>query len=130
MARPRSRGILKSIFKKERWTGMLKTKNKKVFIGIIVVVLLLIIDQVTKFIIIQNNVNTMLLPNILELSYVQNTGGAFGVGGNNTMMFIISTIVIIGLIIRFIYLQKDAMDKITLYSLFVIIAGGLRKFNR
>lgn len=109
---------------------MLNSNNKHVNYGIMVLTILLIIDQVTKFIITKNNINMILIPNVLELSYVENTGGAFGVGQNNTSMFIISTIIIVGLIIRFICSQKDAMDKVTLYSLFSVIAGGIRKFNR
>lgn len=108
---------------------MLKN-NKKIIIGVIFVVLLLIIDQVAKFIITKNNTDITLIPSTLELNYVQNTGGAFGIGKNNTAMFIISTIVVLGLIIRFICTQKDYIDKITMFSLFAIIAGGIRKFNR
>ena len=59
---------------------------------------------------------------------MHNTGGAFGVAEGNTGMFIITNIVVLGLIIRFIYLQKDFMDKVTLYSLFVILAGGFGNF--
>lgn len=109
---------------------MLKSKNKHVNYAIMVLIILLIIDQVTKFVIAKNDVNMILIPNVLEFNYVQNTGGAFGVGQNNTAMFIISTIIIVGLIVRFIYTQKDSMDKVTLYSLFSVIAGGIREFSR
>ncbi len=99
-------------------------KNKPVLYGISILVILLILDQITKAIIISNNLNKTIIPNVLEITNVQNTGGAFGVGQGNTTMFIITNIVVLGLIIRFIYLQKDFMDKITLYTLFIILAGG------
>lgn len=109
---------------------MVKLANKHITYGIIISIILLLIDQIAKFIIIKNSINIILIPNVIELNYVQNTGGAFGVGQGNTKMFIISNIIVIALIIRFIYSQKHMMDKVTLYSLFAIIAGGIRKFNR
>lgn len=109
---------------------MVKLANKHVIYGIATLIILLLIDQIAKLIIIKNNINIILIQNVLELNYVQNTGGAFGVGQGNTSMFIISNIIVIVLIARFIYSQKHMMDKVTLYSLFVIIAGGIRKLNR
>lgn len=104
---------------------MQKLKNNKVLIyAIIICIILLLIDQITKIVIINNNINVTLIPNVLNIHTVKNTGGAFGVGEGNTGMFIITNLVVLGLIIRFIYLQKDFMDKATLYTLFVILAGG------
>lgn len=106
----------------------MQKKNKALICATIVFVILLIIDQISKAIIISNNVNIVLIPEVLELITVQNRGGAFGVGEGNTGMFIVTNIVVLGLIIRFIYLQKDFMDKKTLYTLFVILAGGFGNF--
>lgn len=100
-------------------------KSKDIIYAIVFSAILLVVDQITKVLIVQNNTNTTLIPNILKLQTVQNTGGAFGVAQGNIGMFVISTLVVLGLIIRFIYLQKDFMDNITLYSLFAIVAGGL-----
>lgn len=99
-------------------------KNKTLIYAIIICIILLVVDQFTKVIIIKNNINVTLISNILTIQTVQNTGGAFGVGEGNTGMFIITNLVVLGLIIRFIYLQKDFMDKATLYTLFIILAGG------
>lgn len=104
---------------------MQKLKNNKSLIyAIIICIILLLIDQITKIIIINSNINITIIPNILSIHTVQNTGGAFGIGEGNIGMFIITNIVVLGLIIRFIYLQKEYMDTATLYTLFVIIAGG------
>lgn len=103
-------------------------KNKTITNATIISLLLLIIDQITKIIVLENNVSLVIIPNVLEVQAVKNTGGAFGVGEGNILMFIISNIVVLGLIIRFIYLQKDYMDKMTLYSLFVVLAGGFGNF--
>ncbi len=99
-------------------------KNKTLILAIVFFIILLILDQITKIIIEKNNINIILIPNALEIQTVHNTGGAFGVATGNTGMFIITNIVVLGLIIRFICLQKEFMDKVTLYSLFTILAGG------
>lgn len=101
-----------------------KNKREKIIFAIVFFIVLLIIDQVSKQIIIKNEVNISIVPNILEFQIVKNTGGAFGVAEGNTGMFIITNLVVLGLIIRFIYLQKDFMDTVTLYSLCAILSGG------
>lgn len=101
-----------------------KKRNILWYIGVIVIGLLLL-DQVTKVWIMQLQESFVLIPNILEIQPVQNTGGAFGVGQNSTGAFIITNIVVLGLIVRFIWLQKERMDTKTLVILLVILAGGL-----
>lgn len=104
---------------------MQKLKNNKSLIyATIIAIILLLLDQITKVTIVNNNLNITIIKDILNIHIVQNTGGAFGVGEGNTGMFIITNLVVLGLITRFIYLQKDFMDKATLYTLFVILAGG------
>ncbi len=103
-------------------------KNKVLIYAIIVFIILLTLDQLTKAIILIKKVDLTIIPNVLELHTVQNRGGAFGVGVGNIGMFIVTNLVVLGLIIRFIYLQKDYMDKITMYTLFVILAGGFGNF--
>ncbi len=103
---------------------MIKQKNKPLICGIIVTIVLLVIDQTVKQIISSNNINITIIPNILELRTIHNNGGAFGVGQGNIVMFVITNLVVLGLIIRFIYLQKDLMDKSTLFTLCAILAGG------
>lgn len=98
--------------------------NKALISAFIISIILLIIDQITKIIFINGDINVVIIKNVLELQTVHNKGGAFGVGQGNTAMFIITNLVVLGLIIRFIYLQKDFMNKTTLYSLFAILTGG------
>lgn len=103
---------------------MIKQKNKTLICGIIVTIFLLVIDQIVKQVISNNNINITVIPNILELKTIHNTGGAFGVAQGNIVMFVITNLIVLGLIIRFIYLQKDLMDKSTLFTLCAILAGG------
>lgn len=103
---------------------MIKQKNKTLIYGIIVTIVLLVIDQIVKQIISTNNINITIIPNILELKTIHNRGGAFGIAQGNIVMFVITNLVVLGLIVRFIYLQKDLMDKSTLFTLCAILAGG------
>lgn len=104
---------------------MEKLKKDKILIySIVVIIILIFIDQISKFLIIHINLNTTIIKNVLEITYVENRGGAFGVGQNSTFMFIITNVVVLGLIIRFIYLQRELIDKTTLNMLLAILAGG------
>lgn len=103
---------------------MIKQKNKKIIYGVIIIIVLLAIDQITKIAISINNINITIIPNILEIKTIHNMGGAFGVAQGNIVMFIVTNLVVLGLIIRFIYLQKEFMDRSTLYILCTILAGG------
>lgn len=99
-------------------------KGKKrlyLYIGIVVAILLL--DQITKLVAISHPGN--LIPGILEIAIVENRGGAFGVGQNSTMTFILTNIIVIGIIIRFMMVRKEEMDIKTGIALCFIIAGGL-----
>lgn len=99
-------------------------ENRILIYSILVIILLVAIDQTSKFLIIHNSVKATLIKNVLAITYVENRGGAFGVGQNSTFMFIVTNIVVLGLIIRFIYLQRELIDKTTLNMLLVILAGG------
>ncbi len=103
---------------------MEQKKNKNLRYGIIIFIILLLVDQISKQIMISYYEHINIISGILEIQVEHNTGGAFGVGQQSTVMFIIANIVVLGLIIRFIYLQKNFMDRKTLYTLFVILAGG------
>lgn len=102
----------------------MKSKNKALIAAMILFIVLLLADQVSKELILKNNMNVTIIKNVLEIQTVENRGGAFGVGQGNTSMFIITNIIVLGLIMRFIYLQKDFMDKKVLDTLFIILAGG------
>lgn len=94
--------------------------NKKrniFFIGI----LFLLLDQITKYLIINKSFN--ILPNILKLSYLENTGIAFSMNLNNILTIIISILLIIFLLILLNkgFNNKSMIEKISLIS---IISGA------
>lgn len=93
--------------------------------SILLILFVIIIDQITKNYILKNNISATLIEGVLEISYTKNRGGAFGVGQDNTFTFIITNIVVLGIIVRFLYIQRDMMDNITKSMLLIILGGGL-----
>lgn len=87
----------------------------------LVILILIMIDQVIKGIIVNNDIE--ILSNI-KIEYIQNFGGAFGIGGDSTIFFILVNIVVLGIIIKFIFSQRDRVDRKTLTSFTLILAGG------
>ena len=87
-----------------------KANKKKVLKKIFIIVLIFVlIDQITKFIFINKDIT--LIEGILKFHTVQNRGGAFGVGQNSTFSFIIANIIVLGIIIKFISMQAEQIDK-------------------
>lgn len=87
----------------------------------LVILILIMIDQAVKGIIVNNDVE--ILSNI-KIEWIQNFGGAYGIGGDSTVFFILVNIVVLGIIIKFICSQKDRLDRKTLISFTLILAGG------
>lgn len=96
--------------------------KKRYIIMTILILLLIVIDQVIKEFIVNEN---MIMLQTGKIDYTQNFGGAFGIGGNSTFFFILVNIVVLGIIIKFIYSQKDRIDKKTLASFTLILSGGI-----
>ena len=102
-------------------------KNKKINFLIIITITAILLDQVIKIIMKSKlfNSSILVIPYILKLTYVQNTGAAFGIGSNSTSMFVAVNIVIIGLITYFIFSKKDEINRPILSALHLIVAGGI-----
>ena len=97
-------------------------KNKKVVL-IILGISIILLDQITKAIL--SGKNLIIIPNILNLTYTENTGVAFGIGSNNLILIIISNIVVLGIIMRFIKERKEQVNFSILFSLVLILSGGI-----
>lgn len=106
-------------------------ENKRLMWPILMFIGLLGIDQIVKIIAISNNWNVTILENVLNLKLVFNNGIAFGIWQGTSMgTFIVSNLIVLGIIIRFIWIQKDQMDKPTMYALFIIVSRRNRKCHR
>ena len=107
-------------------------KDKKVLWIILGIVVLIFIDQAIKFQVYEHlyNSSVNIISGVLNLTYVENTGAAFGWAFNSVFIIISANVVIIGMLISFIIFKKEETDKITLSGLSLIIAGGTRQFIR
>ena len=90
------------------------------------IILIIAIDQIVKYVVTKNLYNSSIpiINGLLNFTYVENKGGAFGIGNNSTIMFIIVNIIVITLIAKFILSKKDDISICVLISLGLIIAGG------
>lgn len=102
----------------------MRIKQKKIIIVCIAVLLLVGIEQVVKFQIPKEG-TIVLIQNFLNITYVENTGAAFGIGANNTANFIIINLIVLGLVVRFLITQIERMNIWTKIPLALILAGGI-----
>lgn len=106
-------------------------KGKNMIIGIVLITLGIIIDQVTKVIAFHNFKQLQdykCLPGIFKIRLVENEGAAWGIFSNQLWFLIIITIIAIGF---FIYLSKDfdlVDNPIYSASFILIVAGTLGNF--
>lgn len=91
------------------------------------IIFLIVIDQIIKFAIVKNiyNSSITILEGILNFTYVENTGGAYGIGNNSTVMFILVNMTIITLVIKFILSKINDISVFVLTGLGLILAGGI-----
>ena len=61
----------------------------------------------------------------MDITYVENTGAAFGIGNDSTIMFIIVSVILITVITKFILSEKNQISTYILVSLGLILAGGI-----
>lgn len=106
-------------------------KTKDIIIGISIMILLVLIDQLTKIWVVktfEEQKQVKVIPKIINFKYTKNEGGAFSIFSGNLAFFIIITIIAL---IFFGYLMKDfnLINKpFYSVSLILIIAGTIGNF--
>ncbi len=106
---------------------MNKKKRKLLIIDFLILVILITLDQFTKYLAVlklKEQSAFDIIPGILELNYLENRGAAFGMLKNQKFFFVFVAIVIIGLIIYFLYKVPDLKKFRILHLLLVMIASG------
>lgn len=93
-----------------------------------IILALILIDQIIKLIVV-NTIGTTgesiaFIPNILNFTYVENTGGAFGLFSGRILLIGLD-ILIIYAVARLILNKKYELDKKAKLGLSLIIAGGM-----
>ncbi len=102
-------------------------KNKKI-IFFIFTIFCFLVDQVSKFFInsaVAINEKIVLLPNVLSLEKVYNTGAAFSILENNTFFLILISCFAVFLISFFIFRSKEKLGYCEIFALGLICGGAL-----
>ena len=115
------------VFMKESRYKKINIKNKKILIILFIILISICIDQIVKQIVIKNvfNSSIQIIKGVLNFTYVENTGGAYGIGSNNILIFIIINIIILGILMKFAISKREEIDTISLIAISLIIAGGI-----
>ena len=100
--------------------------KKRAILLTLLILALILIDQLTKILIITNikENSIVIIENILNFTYVENNGIAFGINQNGRIDNILISIIVIGVIIRFMIRQKEMTNTFTNIALSLILAGG------
>lgn len=91
---------------------------------------LVIIDQLTKYLTVQNidlYEIVEVIPNVVSLTYIRNTGAAFSILEGQMWLFYIVTIVVVAVLLYYMY--TEARDNKVLGTLLaVVLAGAIGNF--
>lgn len=108
---------------------MIAERNLSAIISFLVLVS---IDQLTKYIVIQNMAlyeSVPLIKGVFEIHYIQNPGAAWGMFANRRLLFTVCTVIIfvIGITVYYKCIQLEKYNDIRILLIF-ILAGGLGNF--
>ena len=98
--------------------------------NLILTTILVIIDQITKYLTVQNiELGEVIefIPNIVSLTYIRNTGAAFSILEGQMWFFYIVTIIVVAGLIYYMYTEAKE-DKVLGYLLSIILAGAIGNF--
>ncbi len=102
---------------------------KKILKPLASVIVLVVIDQVTKALAVKGlkgNAGIIIIPNVFQLLYVENRGMAWGTFSGFWIMFTIITIVLLSLVTFFYFRIEDNKKYLLLKIIMVVFfAGGI-----
>ncbi|MBQ6569009.1 MAG: signal peptidase II [Clostridia bacterium] len=96
-------------------------------VSLLAVALLVAVDQITKYLVITNikpvgSVNA--IPGVLNFTYTENTGAAFGILKDSRWVFIVGTISII-IVVLYFMCKKVFVHPIGNIAAVLVVAGGI-----
>lgn len=105
------------------------TKKKKItlMLDIIAIIILIIIDQITKHLAVlhlKDKPALNIVNGVLELNYLENKGAAFGMLQNQKIFFVFVAIIILGVIAYILYKTPDHSKYTMMHILLSLIAAG------
>ena len=96
-------------------------------ISLVITLLLIVADQLTKVLVV-NNLKPVgsqeIIGGFLEFRYSENSGAAFGIFQNNPLIFALITLVLISAIIVF-YVKYKKHNTLSRISCVMAVAGGI-----
>lgn len=98
-------------------------KNKVVKGLIIVVIILIVIDQISK-ILVTNYLQESVGNEYFKLEIIKNTGMAFGFNDGN-IKNILLTIFVLAIVINFVKNQIERIDNKTMIAISLVLSGGI-----
>lgn len=100
------------------------------FVYLLITTVLVAIDQITKYLTVQNiplHEVVDFIPNVVSFTYIRNTGAAFSILEGQMWFFYIITVIVVGFLLYYMYTEaKD--DKVLGVLLAFILAGALGNF--
>ncbi len=94
------------------------------------IVCFLLLDQFVKYLVRKNmelGQSIPIISGIFHLTYIENPGAAFGILANRRLLFLLLTIIIVG-IMFYLYFQLRQKKSLTAFSLGLVISGALGNF--
>lgn len=106
---------------------MSKRKKTLLLIDSVVLILLVSLDQITKYLAVINLKDKPAIPiikDVFELNYLENRGAAFGVLQNQKIFFLILGVIILCAVVFVLFRVPDEKKYNILHVLLILVAGG------
>lgn len=106
---------------------MSSQKKKCLILDVVLMIVLIIIDQITKYLAVihlKDKPALNIINEVLELNYLENKGAAFGMLQNQKIFFVFVAIIILGVIAYILYKTPDAKKYTIMHILLTLIAAG------
>ena len=106
---------------------MIKHKVKLIIFDFMLLILLVCVDQFTKYTAVlklKNQPAFNIIDGVLEFNYLENRGAAFGMLQNQKSFFVFVAVIFLGVIIYVLTKTPDDKKYTKLHFLLVMIAGG------
>lgn len=106
---------------------MKKGKSKLLLFDLLLLILLIALDQYTKYIAViklKNKPAFGLIDGVLEFNYLENRGAAFGMLQNQKMFFVFIALVFLGVITYVLFRAPYEKKYNRLHFLLIMISGG------
>ena len=107
-------------------------RKNQIIVGLICGVLLVLLDQVTKYLAVTHLKNAPAIPmisNVFELYYLENHGAAFGIlQGQKTFFIIITTVVMALLLYLYVKIPTDKRYVYMRLIIVLLVSGAIGNF--